>query len=285
MNMLNDFLYTKGIFSENQILYFGSLIIKSLVILLLTKTAISIGSKVIHKFFEGQKKSRFGLNEKKADTLNELFKSLLKYIIYFISFIWIFETLGFDIKTLIAVTGVAGIAIGFGAQSLVKDVISGFFILFEDQFAVGDYISIDGFSGIVEVLGLRVTKIRDFSGELHIIPNGTISRVTNKSRGNMRALVDISISHEDDVDRAIEVLNRICEDMKKEYDYIVEGPSVLGISKISEYGLDIRVIAKTKPMKQWDVEMELRRRIKNEFKKENLELPYPKRVIYQRERE
>ncbi|KRQ85962.1 putative MscS family protein YkuT [Caloramator mitchellensis] len=283
--MFRDFLYSKGIFSENQLLYYLSVFIKAIIIIIITKIAISIGSKLIHKFFEGHKKSRFGLNDKKADTLNELFKNLLRYIIYFVSAIWVLETLGFDIKTLIAVTGVAGVAIGFGAQSLVKDVISGFFILFEDQFAVGDYISIDGFSGIVEVLGLRVTKIRDFSGELHIIPNGTINRVTNKSRGNMRALVDVSISYEDDIERAVEVLNNVCHKMKQELDYIVEGPTVLGVVKLSEHGVDIRVVAKTIPMKQWEAEMELRKRIKMEFDKEKIEIPYPKRIIYSKERE
>ncbi|WDU82834.1 mechanosensitive ion channel family protein [Caloramator sp. Dgby_cultured_2] len=189
--------------------------IKIVIILITTKLAINIGNRLITNFFDRQKKSKFGLNERKADTLKGLFKSLLRYSVYIISFIWIFETLGFDVKALIAVTGVAGVAIGFGAQSLVKDVISGIFILLEDQFAVGDYITIDGFSGIVETLGIRVTKIRDFSGELHIIPNGTIGRVTNKSRGNMRALVEVDISYEEDLEKAIDILNKISEDVKK----------------------------------------------------------------------
>lgn len=256
--------------------------IKIVIILIITKLAIYIGNRLITKFFERQKKSKFGLNERKADTLKELFKSLLRYSVYIISFIWIFETLGFDVKALIAVTGVAGVAIGFGAQSLVKDVISGIFILLEDQFAVGDYITIDGFSGIVETLGIRVTKIRDFSGEIHIIPNGTIGRVTNKSRGNMRALVEVDISYEEDLERAIDILNKISEDVKKECDYVVEGPTVLGITNFGETGIKLRIIAKTLPMKQWDAEYELRKRIKKAFMEEGIEIPYPKRVIIEK---
>ncbi|WP_337960997.1 mechanosensitive ion channel family protein [Caloramator sp. mosi_1] len=137
---------------------------------------------------------------------------MLRYTMYFVAAIWIF-----DIKTVIAVTGVAGVAIGFGAQNLVKDIISGVFILFEDQFAVGDYVVIDGLSGFVETIGIRVTKLRDFSGDLHIIPNGTISKVTNKTRGNMRALVDVDIAYEEDIDHAISVIKEVCEEVKKIY--------------------------------------------------------------------
>lgn len=271
-----------NILNYSLLINYLNIAIKIVIILIITKLGIVIGNKFITNFFEQQKKSKFGLNERKAETLKELFKSLLRYSVYIISFIWIFETLGFDVKALIAVTGVAGVAIGFGAQSLVKDVISGIFVLLEDQFAVGDYITIDGFSGVVETIGIRVTKIRDFSGELHIIPNGTIARVTNKSRGNMRALVEIEISYEEDLEKALKVLDKISEDMKKECDYIVEGPLVLGITNFGETGLKLRVIAKTLPMKQWDAEYELRRRIKKAFEEEGIEIPYPTRVIIEK---
>jgi len=254
-------------------------VIKIIVILILMKVVIRLGSRLINNFFEKQKTTKFGLNDRKADTLKELFKSLLRYSVYVLSFIWIFETLGFDVKTLIAVTGVAGVAIGFGAQSLVRDVISGFFILMEDQFAVGDYVTIDGLSGVVEALGIRVTKLRDFSGDLHIIPNGSISKVTNRSRGNMRALVDVTVAYEEDVDRSIDLLKKICKEVRDDFETIVEGPEVLGVVNFLETGYVIRIVAKTLPMKQWDVEMELRRRIKSQFDKEKIQIAVPKRVI------
>ncbi|CDF58985.1 mechanosensitive ion channel family protein [Thermobrachium celere] len=251
---------------------------RAIAILVICLVIIKIGEKIIHSFFERQKRSKFGLNEKKAATLQELFKSLLRYSMYFVAAIWIF-----DIKTVIAVTGVAGVAIGFGAQNLVKDIISGVFILFEDQFAVGDYVVIDGLSGFVEAIGIRVTKLRDFSGDLHIIPNGTISKVTNKSRGNMRALVDVDIAYEEDIDHAIFVIKEVCDDVKKDIQDIVEGPDVLGVVKLGESGITIRIVAKTIPMKQWAVEMELRRRIKYRLDKEGIEIPYPRRVILNKE--
>lgn len=254
-------------------------LLKAVIIFILIKITISLGNKLISRFFNKQKQSKFGINDKKADTLSELSKSILRYVMYFIGIIWILEALGLSIKTVIAVTSVAGVAVGFGAQNFVKDVISGFFILFEDQFSVGDYVEINGLSGFVETLGIRVTKLRDFSGDLHIIPNGSIAIVTNKSRGNMRALVDITISYEEDIDRAIDIIKMVNDEMKKEFKEIVEGPSVLGVTNFSDFGATIRIIAKTQPMKQWGIEMELRKRIKNALDKNNIAIPIPKRII------
>lgn len=260
-------------------------ILKIIIILILTKITIRLGSSIIGRFFKKQKSSRFGLNERKADTLSSLLKSILRYVIYFIAVMWIFESLGFNVTTMIAITGAAGVAIGFGAQNLVKDIISGFFILFEDQFAVGDYIIIDGMSGVVETLGLRITKIRDFSGDLHIIPNGSITRVTNKSRGNMRALVEFQIAYEEDIDNTIKIVKNVNEQMKKEFKQIVEGPEVVGVTNLGENGVTIRVIAKTLSMEQFGIEVELRKRIKNALDMAGIEIPYPRRIITQNRRE
>lgn len=268
---------------ENLVFYF-TVILKIIVILIFTKILIRILSSIIEKFFMRQKNSKFGIKSRRADTLSELLKSVLRYVMYFISIMWIFEILNFNIKTVIAVTGVAGVAIGFGAQNLIKDVITGFFILFEDQFAVGDYVSIDGMSGIVEVLGLRITKLRDFSGDIHVIPNGTITKVTNKSRGNMRALVEIDIGYEEDIERVLSIINKASENVKKERDDIVKGPEVLGITRFGESGATIRIIANTHPMKQWDVEMLLRQRIKESLEKEGIHMQYPTRVILDKRR-
>jgi small-conductance mechanosensitive channel len=252
-----------------------------LVILIIAKIILKIFNSLIEKFFKGQKKSKFNINEKKADTLSELLKSIMKYVLYFIIVVfWIFPTIGFDRTTVISFTGVAGVALGFGAQSLVKDVISGFFILFEDQFSVGDYIEVDGVSGFVEAIGLRVTKLRDFTGDINIVPNGSITRVTNKSRGNMRALVDTAISNEENIDKAIGIIKKVCEEMKKDFKEIVEGPEVLGVTDISDAGIVIRVIAKTLPMKQWNIEMELRKRIIHAFEIKKVKMPYPKKIIF-----
>jgi moderate conductance mechanosensitive channel len=252
-------------------------------IFIFTQITIKVGNILISKFFHKQKNSRFGVSEKKADTLSELLKSILRYIMYLMAIIWMISVInpGFAL-TLTGVVSVAGVAIGFGAQNLVKDIISGFFILFEDQFAVGDYIEIEGKAGIVEALGFRITKLRDFSGDLHIIPNGSIVRVTNKSRGDMRSLVEVSIAYEEDIDRAIETIKQVSEELKKDIKEITVGPDVLGVTGLGDFGVNITIVAKTIPMQQWAVERELRRRIKNAFDKEGIEIPYPKRVIIDR---
>jgi len=177
--------------------------------------------------------------------------------------------------SILAVAGIGSLAIGFGAQNLVKDVISGFFIIFEDQFGVGDYITINNFSGLVEEVGLRISKIRDFSGDLHIIPNGEIKTVTNHTRGSMRALVNVGIPYEEDVDRIINVLTQICEDIKKSRNDVIEGPTVLGITDFQDSQVLITIIAKTEPMKQWEVERDIRYRIKKVFDREKITFPYP----------
>jgi moderate conductance mechanosensitive channel len=269
-------------YADSAIIGYLDLIIKVIAILIIIKVIIKISYVVIEKFFKRQSKLRFGMNEKKANTLSELLKNILQYVLYFIAAFSIFETIWPNVNTTIALTSVVGVALGFGSQNLVKDVISGFFILFEDQFAVGDYIVIEGMSGVVEVVGLRITQIRDFSGDLHTIPNGNITKVTNKTRGNMRAMVEINISYEEDVDIAIEEIKRVVQKAKEEIDIIIEGPDVLGVTSFGENGVIIRIVAKTAPMQQWEVEFELRKRIKKAFDEKGIKLGYARKLVIDR---
>ena len=257
----------------------GNIIIIAL-ILIITKVVIKFIKVLIDKFFDEKNKLKLRLEENKVNTLKSILKSLTTYGIYFIAYSSIFEIIGIPIRALITAAGIGGLAIGFGAQNLVRDIITGFFILFEDQFTVGDYIEIDGKTGVVEEMALRITKIRDFSGDLHIIPNGSISKVTNRCRGNMRAKVEISIAYEENIERAIQVLNSASEGIKKENNNIIEGPIVLGVTKLGEYDVVITIITKVKPMSQWAVEALMRKRFKEAFDAEGIEIPYPKRVIY-----
>lgn len=265
--------------NDDKIIGYIGMVIEIIIILIMTKVLLKILSSLIHKFFERQKISKFGFNERKADTLSALLKNILRYVLYFVALMWIFETIGFKLKTVLAFTSIAGVAVGFGAQSLVKDVITGFFILFEDQFAVGDYVTIEGMSGTVEVLGLRITKIRDFSGDLHIIPNGSISKVTNKSRGEMSAVVEVVIDYEEDVDNVIDIIKGVSENMKNDFEDILSGPDVLGITKMGPEGIVIKIVAKTVAMKQGTIEMEFRRRIKHEFHIKGIKVPSLSRII------
>ena len=215
------------------------------------------------------------LDDRRVKTLALLLKSAIRYAIYFFAGMAVISRLGVDTASLLAGAGLAGLAIGFGAQSLVKDVINGFFILFEDQFGVGDYVGINDVSGIVEDIGLRVTRIRDFGGQLHIVPNSQISRVTNYMGSSMRVLFEVGVAYDSDVDRVLEVLAKDFEKAKADIPGIVEGPTVLGVSDLAESSIKVMVIARTQPMEQWRVERELKKRIKQLLDQEGIEIPYP----------
>lgn len=251
---------------------------KIIIIFLFLRIVGKLINQIIDKSLNRKNKNMLSIDDKRAKTLMGILKKIVNYTL---SFIWIIITLdlfGVNTTSIIATAGIGGLAIGFGAQSLVKDIITGFFILLEDQYSVGDYIQTNGYDGIVEDLGLRVTKLRAFSGELHIIPNGNIEIVTNNTRGAMRALVQISIAYEEDIDRAMVVLQKACDRIKNSNESILEGPTVVGVANLSEYGVDINVVARTKPMDQWSVERELRKSLKEALNKENIQIPYLKRI-------
>ena len=254
--------------------------IRIIIIFLIIKILIKVLYILIDKTVEQRKKRIFSVDEKKVNTLTTMLKNIIKYILYFIGVIMVLDLFGINTTSILATAGIGGLAIGFGAQSLVKDIITGFFILFEDQFSVGDYVKIGDYEGIVEELGVRVTKLRDFSGELHIVPNSNIGAVTNKTRGAMRALVKVSVAYEEDIDRVLKVVDEVCVKVKETNKSIIDGPTVLGVTDLGDYGIDLTIVAKANPMDQWSVERELRKKIKEAFDRENIEIPYPKRVIF-----
>ncbi len=258
-------------------------LISIIIIFIAIGVLVKISNKIIETTFNNRKINKLQVSDKRLTTLTDILKKVVKYVFIFIGIVMSLELFGINTTSIIATAGIGGLAIGFGAQSLVKDIITGFFILLEDQYAVGDHIRINSKEGIVEELGVRVTKIRAFSGDLHIIPNGSISVVDNMTRGSMRALVRISIAYEEDVDRAMEVMDRVGKRVAAENPNIVEGPTVLGISEFGASDVIINMVAKTKAMEQWAVERELRKKIKEEFKLENIEIPYSKVVVYKGE--
>lgn len=265
--------------STEQLTYAAIKAVKIISIIILIYLTIKIGSSIIHKFMARQRKSnsKFTLNEKRSMTLEAILKSILRYTVYFFGIVGILTEVFGTISLTFA--GIGGVAIGFGAQSLVKDIINGFFILFEDQYAVGDYIHIDEKSGIVESIELRVTKLRDFNGDIHIIPNGLISKITNHSRGDIRVLVEVDVPYDSDIDKVTGIISEVCNKFKANNENMVDGPKVMGISALKESSITIKVMGKAKPMTQWDSEMELRREIKMALDREKIEAPYPKRMI------
>lgn len=214
------------------------------------------------------------LDDRKAKTLSSLLRSVVRYVVYAFAIIAVLKQIGIDTTGLLAGAGLAGLAIGFGAQSLVRDIINGFFILFEDHFAVGDYVSIGDVSGIVESLGLRVTRVRGFGGELHVIPNGQVEKIVNHMGASMRVLFGVTVGYEADIDHVIQVLNQGFENAKRDIPDIVEGPTVLGVNELGDSGVELRILARAKPMQQWNVERALKKRVKDIFDREGIVIPY-----------
>ncbi len=278
---LNDWI--KGLkLQDYQHLLF--ILLKILLVLFLAFVVYRIGRVLIDRFFNAQSQLKIGVDLRKVNTLRALAHSILRYTVYFVAGLTILGQF-VDTTSILATAGIGGLAIGFGAQSLVKDVISGFFILFEDQYAVGDFVTIGDTTGTVEEIGLRITRIRGFKGDLTIIPNGQIQKVVNYTRGNVLAVVDISVPYETDIDKAIKLIEDVAGRYAKENENIVEQPQVLGVMDLGDSQITIRAVARTLPLKHWEVERELKKRIKEAFDENDIGVPYPRTVIIHSEKE
>ncbi|RRN75120.1 mechanosensitive ion channel family protein [Peribacillus simplex] len=252
---------TKEVMDEKLWLLLGEGIIKIFLVLLLSRIIIRIGKTVISKFFAVRLRSPIRVSDRREATLIKLLENIITYVINFIALIMILEIFSFDVKALLAGAGILGLAVGFGAQSLVKDIITGFFVIFEDHFAVGDYIKINTFEGEVLEIGLRTTKIKSSTGELHLIPNGSIVQVTNYSILNSKAVVDVAIPNDGSVELAERVLIQTLNNMEGKYDFLVKVPEFLGIEAISPDEVVFRVTAETKPMHHVEMSRILRKEI------------------------
>jgi len=216
--------------------------------------------------------------EQRTRTLIGLMRSVGRVIIFVIFLFMFLSAIGLDLGPLLAGAGVVGLAISFGAQSLVKDVISGLFILIENQFGVGDVIRIGTASGAVERMSLRVVVLRDVHGVVHIIPNGEIKTVSNLTRTWSRVVLDVGVAYKEDTDRVVAVMREVGREMWDDENWrplLIEQVEVPGIESFTDSAVTIRITAKTLPLKQWDVARELRRRLKRRFDAENIEIPFP----------
>lgn len=220
--------------------------------------------------------------KKRAQTLGNILRHALLIVIFFIATLMILGELGIQLGPLLATAGIGAVAIGFGAQSLVKDVIGGFFIILENQYRIGDAIEVAGVSGLVESVSLRKTVLRDLEGRVHTIPNGEIKVVSNLSKEWSRSVLDIGISYRENIDEVTDLLSQIGRKLEAEEPYksaILEPLQILGLERFGESQLVIRIMVKTMPLKQWDVGRELRKRIKKRFDEEGIQMPFPHRVL------
>jgi small conductance mechanosensitive channel len=224
------------------------------------------------------------LRERRGQTISQLLRSVGGVAVFAVALLLSFNVF-IDIGPILAGAGILGLAVSFGAQSLVKDVISGFFILVENQFAIGDVIEVAGKSGVVEKMTLRVVVLRDGEGIMHVVPNSEIKVVSNKTRGWSRAVVDVGVPYDENVDRALEVLRDEAAQFStdKAWSSQLDGPvEVLGVESLSDSAVVLRTMIRTQPGSQWAVAREFRRRIKNRFDQEKLEIPFPQRRVHVR---
>ncbi|OYD14043.1 hypothetical protein CH330_09560 [candidate division WOR-3 bacterium JGI_Cruoil_03_51_56] len=223
------------------------------------------------------------LKERRARTLISLSRSVIRYGIFLVALVMCLRTLGVDYSAILAGAGVVGLAVGFGAQTLVRDFLSGFFLLFEDSISVGDSIAVGDVSGTVEKIGLRTTQVRSFDGILHTVPNGELTRFGNRNRGFMRAIVTVDLAYEQDAERGMSIASAVAEKwFQDNHDLALEPPQVQGLLNFGESGLSIRVVVKVKPMRHWAAERDLRVRLKKAFDEDGVEVPFPRQIVYLR---
>ncbi len=225
-----------------------------------------------------------GRRVQRSQTMGSMLKSVASIIIFTVTAITALAELGFPVGPLIASAGIVGVALGFGAQSLVKDFLSGVFMIFEDQYGVGDVVDVGEATGSVEAVGLRVSRLRDVEGTVWYVRNGEILRVGNKSQNWARTVIDVPVAHEEDVYRVQDVLREVAREAWEDEDLqrtIIEPPEVWGVEEMTSDWIAIRVTLKTAPLEQWAVAREVRERIKARFDHEGIRLARPARVLIQ----
>lgn len=222
-------------------------------------------------------------NMKRATTLSSVIRHLLNVTVIIIAAITIMDHLGVEIGPVLAAAGIVGLAVGFGAQSLVKDVINGFFILLEDQIRVGDVVQIAGKGGLVERVNLKMTVLRDLAGNVHYIPNGNIDLVTNMTKEYSRYVFDIGVAYREDVDEVVSVIREVDEELRNDPEFkddILEPIEILGLDQFANSAIIIKARTTTRPIKQWRIGREFNRRLKKAFDEKNIEIPFPHLTLY-----
>jgi moderate conductance mechanosensitive channel len=251
------------------------ILIALFMIILLTTISKKISKKAIAKMEESEKIDSH--RKQRYQTLSSVILSFIKIMVWILGVLWVLGELDIDYAPFLVAAGGISLAIGFGAQSLVKDMVSGFFILMEEQFALGDSVEIGGESGTVEKISLRTIKFRSLDGTLHTVPNGSISMVSNKTYQWSRAIVKVGVSYDDDPQKVLSVLEAVCQQIAQDPEWkasLLEEPTAQGILSFGESSINFRILTKTPPGKQWAVEREIHIRIKKAFDQEGIEIPY-----------
>ncbi|WP_068985811.1 MULTISPECIES: mechanosensitive ion channel family protein [Lysinibacillus] len=254
--------------------------IKITLILIASWLAVRLGKKFIKKVFLIRMSSPLNHSERRQKTIARLLQSVISYVVYFSAIIAILSILHIKVAGLLAGAGIVGLAVGFGAQSLVKDVITGFFIIFEDQFGVGDYIKINAAEGTVVEIGLRTTKINGATGEQFIIPNGSIGEVVNYSINNSKIFIDLQMMTDADFEKAEAIVKKYLATLPDIHKELVSVPVFLGVQSVKGTEVTIRIVAETLAQQQYGVARAIRRDVTRLFEEHNIPMAHPKMMLY-----
>jgi small conductance mechanosensitive channel len=254
------------------------------VILLLAWAAQALAARLIRAFREVMRRRTGGEELARIETLARVFRNAAAIVIVLVAGMLVLGELGISVAPILATAGVAGIAIGFGAQSLIKDYFNGFFLLLDDQLRQGDVVEIAGKGGLVEEVTLRYVRLRDFEGHVHYVPNGEIKVVTNRTRGFAQAVIEVGIAYREDPDEAFAAMREVAAAMRAEPDWarrIAEPLEVIGVERWADSAVILRARLKVvPPLEQWNVRREFLKRLKRAFDERGIEIPFPHLTLY-----
>ena len=240
--------------------------------------------KVIRKIIISDHLLTKEAERKREDTLIRIFTVSLGILVWLLALLIILQEAGIAIGPLLAAAGIAGLAFGFGGQYLIRDLISGIFIIMENQYRIGDVVCFDGTCGLVEDISMRMTTLRDLDGIVHHVPHGEIKRVSNLSKQFARVNLNIGISYSSNLEQVISVVNKVGKELAEDLEwkeYILKPPQFVRVDDFGDSAIIIKILGETKPLKQWDVAGELRKRLKIAFDRQGIEIPFPQRVVHQ----
>lgn len=272
----------KLLISQEALLVYAGILIKVVIVIAAVMVIRRILCHFIDKAFRnkitmGLVKASDTLEEKRLHTLAKMFKSIVSYVLYFIGIITCLDMVGFSITTIVAGAGIVSLAVAFGAQSIVQDLMSGIFIILENQYAVGDIITIDTTTGTVKEIGMKTTKIMTFEGQLMVISNGSVQKVVNYSRAAQRGFVDVGIAYEEALDNAYAVMEKACGPIAEKYaEDLDETPHVIGAIDLANSAVIVRVTFTAYRWQQLPIERELRKALKDALDQAGIEISYPK---------
>jgi len=238
--------------------------------------------QVLLTWREREDKERIA-NEKRVKTLTGMLQTICLTLVWVVGVVMSLDQIGLDITPILAGAGIVGLAVGFGAQNLVRDVINGFFMILENQIRVGDVAIVNGTGGLVEAISFRTITLRDLSGTVHIFPNGTVTTLANMTKGWSAYVMDIGVAYKEDTDRVAEIMREVGKDLQQDEHLgrkILEPIEIMGVDAFGESEVVIKARIKTLPIEQWGVGREYRRRLKKAFDRENIEIPFPHRTLY-----